>query len=91
MTRTSDHLIADRQRVARVTTWVSIGVNVLLTAMQLAIGLFARSQALVADAIHTLSDVVSDIVVLIANRHCITCCSLSQPLQRAGDVRHDLV
>ncbi len=69
MTRTSDHLIADRQRVARVTTWVSIGVNVLLTAMQLAIGLFARSQALVADAIHTLSDVVSDIVVLIANRH----------------------
>lgn len=48
---------------------VSVVVNVLLTAVQLIIGLFAQSTALVADAIHSLSDLVSDGVVLYVNKH----------------------
>ncbi|WP_084135796.1 cation diffusion facilitator family transporter [Pollutimonas bauzanensis] len=48
---------------------VSVAVNIVLTIAQMAIGLFAHSAALVADAIHSLSDLVSDGVVLVANRH----------------------
>lgn len=37
--------------------------------MQLGIGLFAQSAALIADAIHSFSDLISDAVVLVANHH----------------------
>lgn len=59
----------ERQRAASRSTWVSVGVNLALSILQLSIGLFAKSQALVADAIHSLSDLVSDAIVLIANKH----------------------
>lgn len=59
----------ERQIAARRSTWISVWVNLLLTGAQLVIGLFAHSQALVADAIHSLSDLVSDGVVLFANKH----------------------
>lgn len=57
-----------RAQAASRSTWVSVGVNLLLTVAQVAAGLFAKSQGLVADGIHSFSDLVSDIVVLIANR-----------------------
>jgi cation diffusion facilitator family transporter len=60
---------AEKQRVARKSTFVSIGLNAVLMSMQIAIGVFAHSQALVADGVHSLADLVSDFVVLIANRH----------------------
>jgi cation diffusion facilitator family transporter len=63
------HLDPDRQAAGHRSTLVSVAVNIVLTAVQLAVGLFAQSQALVADAIHSLSDLVSDGVVLIANKH----------------------
>lgn len=59
----------ERHTAARRSTWVSVWVNLMLTAAQLTIGLLAHSQALVADAIHSLSDLVSDAVVLFANKH----------------------
>ncbi|MFT0533576.1 cation diffusion facilitator family transporter [Castellaniella hirudinis] len=59
----------ERQAAAQRSTWVSVWVNLALTALQMAIGLFAQSQALVADAIHSLSDLVSDGIVLFANKH----------------------
>jgi len=49
-------------------TWVSVAVNIVLTGMQLAVGFIAHSQSLIADAMHTLSDIVSDGFVLFANR-----------------------
>jgi len=57
---------AERQRATRRSTWVSVVVNVVLTGVQLTVGLWTHSQALVADAIHSLSDLVSDFVVLVA-------------------------
>ncbi|MEJ6666863.1 MAG: cation diffusion facilitator family transporter [Alcaligenes aquatilis] len=59
----------DRHRGAQRSTWVSVLVNIGLSVLQLVVGLFAHSQALIADAIHSLSDLLSDFVVLIANRH----------------------
>jgi cation diffusion facilitator family transporter len=60
---------AEKQDVARKTTFVSIAVNSVLMAAQIVVGVFAHSQALIADGIHSLSDLVSDFIVLLANRH----------------------
>ncbi len=60
---------ADRAAAASRSTWVSVAVNTGLTAAQIAIGLGTRSQGLVADGIHSLSDLISDFVVLVANHH----------------------
>ncbi|MCX7157164.1 MAG: cation diffusion facilitator family transporter [Rhodocyclales bacterium] len=59
-----DERFQEGQRI----TWVSVGVNIVLTAMQLVVGFVAHSQSLIADAMHTLSDIVSDAFVLFANR-----------------------
>lgn len=60
----ADQRFADGQRI----TWVSVGVNVILTAMQMVVGFIAHSQSLIADAMHTFSDILSDAFVLYANR-----------------------
>jgi cation diffusion facilitator family transporter len=77
---THSHNMAETRRPAAPTqeaarfkegqriTWVSVGVNIVLTAMQLVVGFVAHSQSLIADAMHTLSDIVSDAFVLFANR-----------------------
>jgi cation diffusion facilitator family transporter len=64
MSRT-DH----EQRQALRSTWVSVWINVLLASAQIVIGYIARSQALMADGVHSLSDLVADGVVLFAARH----------------------
>lgn len=57
-----------RFREGQRITWVSVAVNLVLSGMQLSVGLIAHSQSLIADAMHTLSDIVSDGFVLFANR-----------------------
>ncbi|MDP2824751.1 MAG: cation diffusion facilitator family transporter [Sulfuritalea sp.] len=59
-----DTRFAEGQRI----TWVSVGVNLVLTTMQMIVGFIAHSQSLIADAMHTLSDIVADAFVLFANR-----------------------
>ena len=59
----------ERFAAAQRSTWVSIAVNVILTTLQLIGGFFAHSQALMADGLHSLSDLLSDVLVLYANRH----------------------
>jgi cation diffusion facilitator family transporter len=63
------HTPAERAAAATRSTWVSVAVNLVLTTVQIAAGLLTRSQGLVADGIHSLSDLVADFVVLIATRH----------------------
>ena len=52
----------------RKVTHLSIWVNVGLTGLKLAAGIFGRSQALIADAVHSLSDFATDIAVLVGLR-----------------------
>jgi cation diffusion facilitator family transporter len=59
----------ERYAAAHKSTWVSIYVNLLLTLFQVAGGFFSHSQALMADGLHSLSDLLSDVLVLYANRH----------------------
>ena len=65
----AQHSASERSSAASRSTWVSVGVNLVLTVVQIAAGLFARSQGLVADGIHSLSDLIADFVVLFANHH----------------------
>ena len=44
---------------------VSIIVNIILSAFKLFAGIFAKSSAMISDAVHSLSDVVSTIIVII--------------------------
>ena len=60
---------AERSAAASRSTWVSVAINLLLTAVQITAGLLSKSQGLVADGIHSLSDLVADFVVLFANHH----------------------
>jgi cation diffusion facilitator family transporter len=59
----------DRFKAAQKVTWISVAVNVALTVLQIVVGLFGKSQALVADGLHSLSDLLCDFLVLFANRH----------------------
>ncbi|HEC11800.1 MAG TPA: cation transporter [Acidiferrobacteraceae bacterium] len=58
-----------RYRASRRVTLVSLAINTLLAAGQVVIGIFGHSQALVADGIHTLSDIATDLLVLFAIKH----------------------
>jgi len=63
------HSPQERAAAASRSTWVSVVVNVVLTSTQIAVGIGAKSQGLVADGIHSLSDLVADFVVLFAGHH----------------------
>ena len=54
-----------RERVISKVTWVGFFVNLVLSLAKLAAGIFGRSGAMIADAIHSLSDFVTDLVVLV--------------------------
>ena len=56
-------------RQARRVTLVGALVNVLLAAIKVAFGYMGQSQALVADGLHSLSDLATDVIVLHAARH----------------------
>jgi cation diffusion facilitator family transporter len=62
-------VLAERAAAGTRSTWVSVGVNLALTALQITAGIFSKSQALIADGIHSLSDLVADFVVLFAGHH----------------------
>ena len=68
MPRTDDNEL-ERNLAAARSTLVSVAVNLFLSILQLIVGIFAKSQALIADSIHSLSDLISDAIVLIANKH----------------------
>ena len=54
------------RRLRRVT-WMGLVVNLLLSATKMVAGLVGQSQALVADAVHSLSDCASDIAVVVGS------------------------
>ena len=58
-----------RGAAALRSTWVSVGVNLALTITQVTVGVLAKSHGLIADGIHSASDLVADFVVLFASHH----------------------
>ena len=58
-----------RGRETRRVSLVTGGVNLLLSIAQIVIGVIANSAALIADGIHSASDLVSDVMVWFAALH----------------------
>lgn len=80
MTSSHSHALNHSQRYldTKKSTWVSVWLNLVLTVLQIVVGFFGHSQALIADGLHSLSDLISDFMVLFANRSS----------QRSADVSH---
>lgn len=55
------------QRIRSVTLWGAL-LNVFLMVLKIISGIFIRSSALIADGVHSLSDLATDFVVLIGTR-----------------------
>ena len=67
-----------RYRDIRVVTLVGAVVDLLLGAAKIVVGLAAGSQALIADGVHSFSDLATDFLVLFAAKHA----------QRKADIEH---
>lgn len=57
---------ASRYAASRRVTLVGAVINVVLAVVKVVVGVVGHSAALVADGVHSLSDLVSDVVVLYA-------------------------
>ena len=55
------------QEIYRITLWGS-AVNIILTLLKFAAGILGASAAMIADAVHSLSDLLTDFVVLLMVR-----------------------
>jgi len=64
-----DAMLASRISQIRLAGWVGLAVNLLLAAAKLVAGLAGHSQAVVADAIHSMSDIVTDIALILGVRY----------------------
>ena len=55
-----------RHGMTQRVTWISVVVNIGLTIGQVVAGIVAHSQGLIADGLHSLSDLICDFLVLFA-------------------------
>lgn len=55
----------DRRKTGKKATTVAIGANCFLTVFNIAIGLACGSYALIAEGVHTLSDVITSVIAYI--------------------------
>jgi len=55
----------DRFKTISRVNWICTSVDAVLSVFKLAIGIFARSPGLIADGLHSLSDLATDVLALI--------------------------
>jgi cation diffusion facilitator family transporter len=60
---------AAREGIVRRVTWAGLLINLFLAAIKFIAGIYGRSQALVADAIHSLTDLTTDIAVIAGSHY----------------------
>lgn len=51
--------------IGRKVTWVGFWINAALGVVKVLAGIFGRSSAMVADGIHSFSDFISDVIVIV--------------------------
>jgi cation diffusion facilitator family transporter len=67
--QTSTSHDAAREKTVRKVTWIGLLVNLFLAGLKFIAGIYGRSQALVADAIHSLTDLTTDIAVIAGSHY----------------------
>ncbi|MEW9096613.1 MAG: cation diffusion facilitator family transporter [Clostridiaceae bacterium] len=55
----------DNVKVGTRASWISIGVNLILSLLKLAGAILGKSTAMLADTVHSLADIVTTLVVII--------------------------
>lgn len=65
MTGNNNFTAEQRKRKIETVTLQGSAVNLLLSAGKILAGVFGRSAAMLADGVHSLSDLLSDIIVLV--------------------------
>ena len=73
MERGHRHVVSDATGLTNIDevkriTWIGLFVNLGLTALKFMGGILGNSQAVVADAVHSLSDMSTDLAILIGVR-----------------------
>lgn len=68
-TENNDKIEKEKTSATKKSTNVSIVVNSVLSTLQIIVGFLSNSQGLIADGIHSISDLLSDFVVLLALKH----------------------
>ena len=56
---------AEEIRIGRHVTWVGFWTNAGLSVLKILAGIFGRSSAMIADGVHSASDLLTDVAVLI--------------------------
>jgi len=64
-----DAMMRSRVSQVRFAGWMGLVVNLALAAAKFSAGLLGHSQAVVADAVHSLSDTVTDIALILGVRY----------------------
>ncbi len=77
--------INNRVFKASRVTWVGFFINLILTLFKLFAGIVGKSSAMIADAFHSLSDFVTDIVVLLGFK------IVKKPIDKTHDYGHGKV
>ncbi len=58
-----------KEKEIQYITFVGLVINVILSALKCSIGYLYKSQALFADGIHSLSDMVTDIIIIVGAKY----------------------
>ena len=58
-----------REVYVRKVTWIGLLTNICLSGIKFAAGYWGRSQALIADAIHSLTDTTTDLAVIAGSHY----------------------
>lgn len=75
-------MITSREKQIYKVTAVGSVVNIFLTAFKFVAGILGRSSAMVADAVHSLSDLLTDVIVVVFVR------TASKPVDRTHEYGH---
>jgi len=70
---------------ANQVTWTGFIINAVLTAFKLTAGIIGASSAMIADAFHSLSDFVTDIIILMGFK------VVGKPVDKSHDYGHGKV
>ncbi|PLX16148.1 MAG: cation-efflux pump [Candidatus Muiribacterium halophilum] len=62
-----DNLIENEKREIKKVTWISVFINIFLSVAKIMAGIFGSSAALIADGVHSASDLLSDFILIIAS------------------------
>ena len=69
MSNNADASNLENIRLIRRTAAISLGVNIFLTIFKFTCGMLGKSQVMMADAVHTLSDTVTDVAVFAGSEY----------------------